>query len=1097
MLREACNVINRWIEWCARNPFLVFTGTLLLVLASVWSMQHIPLDALPDISDVEVIIYTPWAGEPPNIIEDQVTYPIVTTMLAAPHVKAVRAQTMFGDSYIFVVFQDGTDLYWARSRVLEYLQEIQGELPPDVHPVIGPDATGAGWVYEYVLVDHTHKYSLGDLRTLQDWYLRYQLETVPGVAEVASIGGFVHEYQVKLDPDKLRAYNIPLSTVIDRVRDSTNEVGGRLLEMGGAEYMVRGLGYFNSLQDLENIPVGTTQNGVPILVSNLGTVSYGPDIRRGVAEWNGEGETVGGIVVMRYGMNALDVINGIKAKLAQIKSSLPPGISVVSGYDRSGLIEASIHTLKRDLLEEMIVVSLVIIIFLFHFRSALIPILTIPIAVVGSFLPMYYLHVSSNIMSLGGLALAIGVLVDAAIVMVENGYRHLSERQSPPPTSSPGHEPSNNATNQADDPPETGATALPAPPPPVSARERRNILIDAAKEVGPALFFSLVIIVVSFLPVFLLEAQEGRMFRPLAWTKTLSMSISSILSITLVPVLMLLFIRGKLRTESENPVSRFTQAIYLPILRFCLRFRKITLLLSLGLLILTVPLARRIGSQFMPPLFEGSSLYMPTALPGISITQASQLLQEQDRIIKSFPEVKSVFGTVGRSNSATDNAPLDMYDTTIMLKPENQWPQGMTYNKLIREMDARLQFPGLTNTWTMPVENRLDMELTGIKTPVGLKVQGPNLQGIQQVAASIQQVLSAMPEVRSIFAEKVAEGFYVNIQVNRAEAARYGLTIADVQRAVESGIGGEDIAVNIEGRDRFPVNVRYNRDFRGDLDALRNVVIATPTGAQIPIGEVAKIYFTRGPSMIRDEDAQLTGYVFMDLNTSNYGGFVQRATRLLQQKLKPPPGYTYQWSGEYEFELRAKKRLELIVPIVFFIIFLLLYMVFKSSAEAAMLFFPTFFALTGGLILQLLMGYLFSVAVWVGYIDLFGIAVETGVVMMVYLHEALDRRIASGRQLQHEDIEAATIEGAVHRLRPKLMTVACVIASLGPILWESGIGSDVMKPIAAPIVGGMVTSTIAVLLLIPIFFAMMKERALQKGTLSPSQSMVQDASDGL
>jgi Cu(I)/Ag(I) efflux system membrane protein CusA/SilA len=1074
-------VINRWIDWCARNRFLVFTGTFLLVLAGIWSMQHIPLDALPDISDVEVIVHTRW-DQPPNIIEDQVTYPLVTTFLAAPRVKAVRAQTMFGDSYVFVVFQDGTDLYWARSRVLEYLQQIQGRLPPNVHPVIGPDATGAGWVYEYVLVDHTNKYSLADLRTLQDWYLRYQLETVPGVAEVATIGGFVRQYQVDLDPDKLRAYNIPLSRVIDRVRASTNEVGGRLLELGGAEYMVRGLGYFKSLSDLRNIPVAV-ENGVPVLVSDLGTVRFGPDIRFGVAEWNGQGETVGGIVVMRYGMNALNVINGIKKKLQEIKSSLPPGISVLSGYDRSGLINASIDTLKRDLLEEMLVVSLVIIIFLFHFRSALIPIFTLPIAVIGSFLPMYYLHVSSNIMSLAGLALAIGVLVDAAIVMVENGYRHLAERQSQPPVSPPD---GNTGTNLAGDPPETGATTPSAPAPPVTGRERRRILIDAAREVGPALFFSLVIIVVSFLPVFLLQAQEGRMFRPLAWTKTLSISISSILSITLVPVLMLIFIRGKLRPESKNPISRFTQALYLPVLRLCLRFRKTALLLSLGVLILTIPLARSIGSQFMPSLFEGSSLYMPTALPGISITQASQLLQEQDRIIRSFPEVRSVFGTVGRSNSATDNADLSMYDTTIMLKPLNQWPQGMTYNKLVREMDARLQFPGLTNTWTMPIENRLDMELTGIKTPVGMKIQGPNLEGIQQVGARIDQILSTMPQVVSTFAEKVAEGFYVNIQVDRAEAARYGLTIADVQRAIQSGIGGEDIAVNIEGRDRFPVNVRYNHDFRDDLDALRQVVIATPTGAQIPIGEVASIYFSHGPSAIRDEEAQLTAYVYINLNTSNYGGFVQHATQLLQQKLKLPAGYAYQWSGEYEFELRAKKRLELILPVVFFMIFLLLYMVFHSTAEAAMLFLPTFFALTGGLILQWILGYHFSVAVWVGYIALFGIAVETGVVMVLYLHEALGRRLASGHALQHEDIEAAIIEGAVHRLRPKLMTVACVIASLGPILWETGIGSDVMKPIAAPIVGGMVTSSIAVLLLIPIFFAMLKERALRKGTLAPS-----------
>ncbi|MDE3180566.1 MAG: efflux RND transporter permease subunit [Acidobacteriota bacterium] len=1074
-------MINHLIEWCARNRFLVFAATALLVLAGVWSLKRIPLDALPDISDVEVIIHTHWAGQPPGIIEDQVTYPIASAMLGAPRVKAVRAQTMFGDSYIFVVFKDGTDLYWARSRVIEYLQQIQGDLPPNVHPVIGPDATGAGWVYEYVLVDHTHKYSLADLRTLQDWSLRYQLESVPGVAEVATIGGFVRQYQVKLDPDKLRAYNIPLSRVIERVRESAGEVGGRLLEMGGAEYMVRGLGYFKSLQDLADVPVAS-KNGVPVLISDLGSVSFGPDIRSGAADWNGEGETVGGIVVMRYGMNALDVIQGVKKKLQEIKSSLPPGISIESAYDRSGLILDSISTLKRDLIEELIVVSLVIIIFLFHFRSALIPIFTIPIAVVGSFLPMYYLHVSSNIMSLGGLALAIGVLVDAAIVMVENGYRHLSARQSialPPPAESNVGEHQPGAGPAGPSPSHSEISGL------VTPLERRRILIDAAREVGPALFFSLVIIVVAFLPVFLLEAQEGRMFRPLAWTKTLSMSISSILAITLVPVLMLIFIRGRLKPESENPVSRISQAIYLPILRLCLRFRKTALALSLAVLILSYPLARRIGSQFMPSLFEGSALYMPTALPGISITSASELLQEQDRIIKSFPEVESVFGTVGRSNSATDNAPLDMFDTTIMLKPRSQWPEGLTYDKLIRDMDARLQFPGLTNTWTMPVENRLDMELTGIKTPVGLKVQGPDLTGIQGVAASIQRVLSSMPEVRSVFAEKSAEGFYVNIEVNRLQAARYGLTVGDVQRAVESGIGGENVAVNIEGRARYPVSVRYNRDFRGDLGALRRVVIATPAGAQIPLGEVASISFSRGPSMIRDEEGQLTGYVYIGLSTGNYGGFVKRAGQTLQQKLKLPPGYTYQWSGEYEFEQRAQKRLELIIPIVFFIILLLLYVIFHSTAEAAMLFYPVLFALTGGLILQVILGYLFSVAVWVGYIDLFGIAVETGVVMMVYLHEALDRKLASGHPLQHEDIEAATIEGAVHRLRPKLMTVVCVIASLGPILWETGIGSDVMKPIAAPIVGGMVTSSIAVLLLIPIFFAMLKERALRKGHLQP------------
>lgn len=1051
-------MISRIIEWCAKNRFLVFTSVLLLVLAGIWSIKHIPLDALPDISDVQVIIHTAWEGEPPDVIEDQVTYPIVTSLLAAPQVKAVRAQTMFGDSYVYVVFQDGTDVYWARSRVLEYLQQIGGRLPQSVHPAIGPDATGAGWVYEYALVDRSHQHSLADLRSIQDWHLRYQLETVPGVAEVATIGGFVKQYQVRLDPNKLLAYGVSLSTVIDRVKMSTNEVGGRVLELTATQYMVRGLGYLRSLSDLENVPV-IAKNGTPVLIKDLGTVAFGPDIRQGVAEWNGEGETVGGIVVMRDGMNALNVIEGVKEKLKKIKSSLPPGVEVVSGYDRSGLINASIDTLQRDLLEEAVIVSLVIIVFLFHFRSAFIPIVTLPIAVVMSFIPMYYLHVTSNIMSLGGLALAIGVLVDAAIVMVENGYRHLAERQ------------------------DAGV---------VDETERRRILIDAAKQVGPALFFSLLIIVVSFLPVFLLEAQEGRMFRPLAWTKTLAVGFSSLLAITLVPMLMLMLVKGKLRPESRNPVSRFTQALYLPVLRLCLRYRKTTLALNLLFLVLVFPLSLKIGSQFMPPLFEGSSLYMPTALPGIGITQATQLLQEQDRILRSFPEVESVFGVIGRSDSATDNAPLDMYDTTIMLKPKGKWRVGMTYEKLIAEMDSKLQFPGLSNTWTMPVENRLDMELTGIKTPVGLKIQGPNIDGIQQVGAQIEKLLSGQSNVRGVFAERVSQGFYINVDVNRPEAARYGLTVEDVQRAVTSGIGGANIAENIEGRERYPISVRYDRDFRDNPDELRRVLIGTPTGVQVPLEQVARISFSRGPAMIRDEDGALTGYVYVDLNTRDYGGFVDHANDLLRQKMKLPAGYTYQWSGEYEFELRAKERLKLILPVVFFVIFLLLYMVFKSVTEALVLIFPTVYAMTGGLLLQWLLGYNFSVAVWVGYIALFGIAVETGVVMVVYLNEALERKLHAVPLLTKADVEAAAIEGAVQRLRPKLMTVTAVLASLVPILWESGIGSDVMKPITAPIVGGMITSTIHVLILVPVFFVMLKERAIKTNSLSslpePSRS---------
>ena len=1035
-------MISRIIEWCADNRFLVFAGTVALVLAGIWAISNIPLDALPDISDVQVIIHSNWEGQPPSIIEDQVTYPIVTALLAAPKVKAVRGQTMFNDSYVYVIFEDGTDMYWARSRVLEYMQQIAGRLPAAVHPMIGPDATGAGWIYEYVLVDHTKKYSLADLRSLQDWRLRYDLATVPGVAEVATIGGFIRQYQVRLDPNKLLAYGIPLSVVMDRVKASTNEVGGRVLELSGTRYMVRGLGYLRSLSDLENVPV-SARNGTPVLIKDLGSVSFGPDIREGVADWQGEGETVGGIVVMRYGLNALNVINGVKRKLAEIQSTLPSGVEIVSGYDRSGLIRDSIRTLQRDLLLEAIIVSIVCLGFLFHFRSALIPIISLPIAVIASFIPMYYLHVSSNIMSLGGLALAIGVLVDAAIVMVENGYRHLSERM---------------VAGGPDEP------------------ERRRILIGAARQVGPALFFSLIIIVVSFLPVFLLEAQEGRMFRPLAWTKTLAVAFSSLLAITLVPVLMLIFIRGKLHSESKNPAAVFTKRLYLPVLRFCLKYRKTTILLNLLFLALTFPLAWRLGSQFMPALYEGSSLYMPTALPGIAITEATQLLQEQDRIIRSFPEVETVFGAVGRSDSSTDNAPLDMYDTTIMLKPREQWRPGMTYEKLIQEMDQKLQFPGLSNTWTMPVQNRLDMSLTGIKTPVGMKIQGPSLEGIQQTGARIQQILSTMSQVRSVFAERVSQGFYVNIEVNRPEAARYGLTVADVQQAVASGVGGMNVAENVEGRERYPISVRYEREFRDDVTALQRVLLATPSGAQIPIEQVAKISYSRGPAMVRDEEGQLTGYVYIDLNTRDYGGFVDQASKLLHDQLQLQPGYTFHWSGEYEFELRARQRLRMILPIVFAAIFFLLYMIFHSVAEAAVLIVPTFYAMTGGLLLQWIMGYNFSVAAWVGYIALFGIAVETGVVMVIYLHEALDRRLAEGRALTAEEIEDAAIEGAVQRLRPKLMTVTAVLASLIPILWESGIGSDVMKPIAAPIVGGMITSTIHVLILVPVFFVMMKER---------------------
>lgn len=1030
-------MIERLIAICARNRVLVFAIVILLVLAGIESLGRIPLDALPDISDVQVVVHTHWLGEPPNIIEDQVTYPLVTALLGTARVTNVRAQTMENDSYITVVFKDGTNLYWARDRVLEAIDRERASLPAGVHPALGPDATGAGWVYEYVLVDTTHTHTLADLRALQDWFLRYQLESVPGVAEVATIGGFERQYQVNLMPQKLRQLNVSLAQVIAAVRASTNEVGGSTLELSGANYMVSGLGYVESLNDLRRVSVGL-RGGVPVTLGELGDVTFGPEQRTGIADWNGEGETVGGIVIARSGSNALDVINGVKRRLAALAPSLPHGVEIKAGYDRSGLIRTSVHTLSRALIEEIIIVSFVILFFLWHFRSALIVIFTLPIALIVTFLPMAWLHISANIMSLGGLALAIGILVDATIVIVENGYRRVAERSDQP-----------------------------------SGPERARILLEAAQQVGPALFFSLLIIVAAFLPVFLLGAQAGRMFSPLAWTKTLVIVIASVLAVTLVPALMPLLIRGKLRPERRNPVSRVTQAVYQPILRWCLRHPAWTIALSLIFCGATLPLAFHLGSQFMPPLYEGSSVYMPTALPGLGVTPAATLLQEQDKILRSFPEVRSVFGTVGRSNSATDNTPMTMFNTTIMLKPRKQWPAGMTYAKLIAGMNAQLQFPGLTNNWTMPVENRMDMELTGMKTPIGLKIQGPSLAGIQELGLEIQRILGRVPGVTSSFAEHVADGLYIKIKPRRRQIARFGLNVAEVQEAVTSAIGGADVAETIEGRERIPISVRYARDYRDDLPALGQIQIMTPSGAQIPLSQLASLSFSKGPTMIRDEDGALTGYIFLQVAGSDYGSLVRRFQQALEKQLTLPAGYSYRWSGQYLLEQRANRRLELVIPVVFLVIFLLLYMVFHSAAESALLMLPVLFALSGGLLLQWILGYPFSVAVWVGYIDLFGIAVETAVVMLVYLREAYDEREKTGRG----SLEDAVIAGAVLRLRPKLMTVAAVWASLIPILAESGIGSDVMKPIAAPIVGGMITSMVNVLLLVPLLYFMLRRHS--------------------
>jgi len=1045
-------MIGRIIDWCADNRFLVFTGAVVLTAWGLWAMTATPLDAVPDISDVQVIVSTEWSGRSPDIIEDQITYPIVTALLSAPRVRTVRGFTDFGISYVYVIFEDGTDIYWARSRVVEYLQGIRGRLPEGMNPTIGPDATGVGWVFEYAVVDDSGQHNLAELRGVQDWFLRYSLASVDGVAEVASIGGFVKQYQVNLDPNKLAAYDKSVRDVVQAIRSSNNEVEGRLLEFSGREYMVRGRGYLKSTDDIAAVSLGADARGTPVRVGDVAEVVLGPDIRRGVAELDGTGEVVGGIVVMRFGENALRVIERVKAKLHDVQHALPPGVRIVPTYDRSGLINESMATLRRTLIEEAVIVSLVILIFLFHVRSALVPILALPVAVVASFIPMYYLGATSNIMSLGGLALAIGVLVDASIVMVENAYRHVSE---------PGQ--------------------------PLAYDEQPRAITAAAKQVGRAIFFSLAIIIVSFVPVFLLEAQEGRMFRPLALTKTSAMVWASLLAITVVPVLMVLFIRGRrLRPESANPISRFFAWLYEPILRLALRFKWTALVVNFAVVPLTIPLLFVIGSEFMPPLYEGAMLYMPTAPPGMSITEATRLLQVQDRLLKKVPEVAQVFGTVGRGTTPTDNSPMGMVNTTVVLKPRAQWRPGLTLSQLQSEMDASLQFPGFPNVWTQPIRNRLDMLLTGIKTPVGIKVFGADLTTIQGIGQQIERVLQTVPGTRSVYAERVTQGYFTDIGIDRQAIARYGLTIEDVQEVIQSALGGENITQTVEGRERYPVNVRYAREFRDTLPALERVLVRTPTGANVPLGQLATVTLTTGPAMVRDEDAQLAGYIYVDTDTNDIGGYVDAAKAAIARTLTLPAGYTLQWTGQYEFQLRARERLKRLIPVVFFIIFLLLYMTFRSVSEATIVMLSVVYAMTGGVILQWLLGYNFSVAVWVGYIALYGVAVQTGVVMVVYLHEALDARLRQGGSITLDDVLHATIEGSVLRLRPKLMTVTVVMASLVPIMWSTGVGSDVMKPIAAPIIGGMITSTIHVLIITPVIFYIMKARALRTGRLKIS-----------
>ncbi len=1033
-------MISRIIEASSRNAVLILLATAFIVAAGIYAVWNTPLDAIPDLSDPQVIVYTDYPGQAPQIVEDQVTYPLTTALLSVPRSKVVRGFSFFGVSFVYVVFEDGTDIYWARSRVLEYLNFAQKRLPAGVTPSLGPDATGVGWVYEYVVLGA--KRTLAELRTIQDWFVRYQLAKVQGVAEVASVGGFVKQYQVVVDPQKLRAYSIPLSRVTDAIRASNMEVGGRTIEMTEREYMVRAHGYIKSTRDLEQI-VLKSEGGTPVLLKDVAHVELGPDERRGLTELNGLGEVVSGIVLQRDGENALTVIKNVKDKIAEIASGLPKGVKIVPVYDRSSLIYRAIGTLKRTLVEESLIIALVCLIFLLHARSALVAIIMLPVGVLIAFIVMHAIGISSNIMSLGGIAIAIGAMVDAAIVMIENAHKRLER----------------------------------APP----GASRTDILIKAATEVGPALFFSLLVITVSFAPVFTLEAQEGRLFKPLVYTYTFSLAAAALLSVTLVPVLMQLFVRGRILPEQKNPLNRALIAIYRPMIETVLRNRRLTIAIAAVVLILSIYPVTRIGSEFMPTLNEGTLLYMPVSLPSMSVTKASQLIEIQDRIIKSFPEVESVFGKAGRAETATDPAPMEMFETVINLKPEDQWPAGMTVDKLIADMNAALTFPGVSNAWTMPIKARIDMLSTGIRTPVGVKVYGNDLDRLDRLSAEVERVLRAVPGTTSAFAERVLGGYYLNIEPNQEALARYGLTVDDVQNTIQTALGGESVTETVEGRERYSVNVRYPRDFRDNPQTIASqVLVNTSSGAAIPLGEVASISIGQGPPSIRTENAQLVDYIYVDMQGRDLGGYVADAQKAVASSIKLPPGYHVEWSGQFEYLERAKARLKTVVPLTLFLIFVLLYLNFRRLTEALIVMLSVPFALTGGLWLMYLMGFNFSVAVVVGFIALAGVAAETGVVMLIYLDNAYrairERRTEEGGSVTLKDLYAAIMEGAVERVRPKMMTVSAIMAGLLPILFITGTGSEVMRRIAVPMVGGMISSTALTLLVIPAIYALVKRR---------------------
>ena len=1061
-------MLNTIIGWSARNRFLVILATLFITLAGIYAVVKTPLDALPDLSDVQVIVFTEYPGQAPQVVEDQVTYPLTTSMISVPKSKVVRGFSVFGASFVYVIFEDGTDLYWARSRVLEYLNFASGKLPKGVTPQIGPDATGVGWVYQYAVIG-VHK-TLAELRTIQDWYLRYQLTKAHGVSEVASVGGFVQQYQVTVDPVKLRAYGIPLMKVVQVIRDSNRDVGGRVVEMAETEYMVRGKGYLRGKGDIENLAV-KSERGTPVLIRDIARVELGPDERRGLTELNGEGEVVSGIVMARYGQNALEVIENIKNKIAEVSAGLPDGVTIQAVYDRSDLIHRAIETLKRTLLEESIIVALVCMVFLMHVRSALVAIVMLPVGVLIAIIAMRALGMNSNIMSLGGIAIAIGAMVDAAIVMIENAHKHLErvdQQQSVRPELVEGH---------------SGFDKL--SPSGLGFDARAAAILAACKEVGPALFFSLLIITVSFLPVFTLEAQEGRMFSPLAFTKTFSMAGAALLSITLVPVLMMLFIRGKIMPEAKNPLNRFLIWTYRPIIAAVMRWKKATIVAALVVLGVSIYPATRLGSEFMPTLNEGTLLYMPASLPAMSITKAAELLQTQDKIIKSFPEVESVFGKAGRAQTATDPAPPEMFETVINLKPEADWRPGMTMDKLIAEMDKALQFPGVANSWTMPIKARLDMLATGIRTPIGIKVFGKDLEGIERVAKDIEAAVKDVPGTTSAFAERITGGYYLDIVPDRESLARYGMAIGDLQDVISTALGGEMVTTTVEGRERFGVIVRYPRELRSDPQQIaREVLVPSMEGAMIPLGQLAKVEVVKGAPAIRTENALLSAYIFVDIRDRDIGSYVADARKAVTEKVKFPPGYYATWSGQFEYMERAEAKMKIVVPITLLVIFLLLYLNFRRVTEALIVMLSVPFALVGGVWLLWLLGYNLSVAVVVGFIALAGVAAETGVVMLIYLEHAWERikaeRAAEGQEPTPGDLYAAVMEGAVERVRPKMMTVVAIMAGLLPIMWGAGTGSEVMRRIAAPMVGGMISSTILTLLVIPAIYALVKEIGLRK-----------------